>query len=344
MQPRPDIVHLAAAEIPSQDGLAPEWLHLLPPPGRPFGPSDGSGRGPWHYPDAAELIAASFAQPGPRLFVDIDHATLRAAPNGGEAPAIGEIVEMEARADGLWGRVQWSRRGAELMADRAFRAVSPVLLSDKRSGRVQSIWHVSVTNNPALRGSIQSLTAEDPAMSGKIAKALGLPEDASEDDVLAAIAQLMNGAESAENPVEMSAVATALGAEPGATQAELVVLAKSLRETAQGAPDLVALQSEIGALRSERWVEQQIAAGAGIGAAIRDDVMALHAQDPERAARLVAGLPKLSPTHAGGTPPARGAQVDALSADQKTMARQLGLSQAEFLAQLAADAEHEEAR
>lgn len=40
-----------------------------------------------------------------KLPVDECHATDKAAPDGRQAPARGWIVQMEVRADGLWGRV-----------------------------------------------------------------------------------------------------------------------------------------------------------------------------------------------------------------------------------------------
>jgi len=316
--PNAPAIALDATQLPS-GAEAPEWLHLLPPPGVAFA-HDRKG-GPLSYDDAQALIAASFAQDGPRLFIDINHSTLRAGMKGEPAPAIGEVTEMEAREDGIWGRVAWSSEGARLMADRAYRAVSPVLLSE--DGSVTHIWHVSVTNNPALRGLITSLTKEEPKMEyGKIAKALGLAEDASEDAILAAIAKMMEASE----PVEMTALCAALGAEPGASEAELVVLAKSAKAAAQAAPSVTQLQAQIAELTSERWVDAKIAEGAGIGPEIRADIIALHAESPDRAARMVAQLPALQETHARTTPPAGGGAVTALTDEQTAIADQLGLT------------------
>ena len=338
MNTRPDIVQLTATEIPRAAG-APEWLHLLPPAGKPFRSVDG--RGPWQYDDAEAVIRASLDAPGPRLFVDIEHSTLKGARGAAAAGAIGDIVEMEARADGLWGRVEWTKRGAEIMADRAYRAVSPVMLSVKGNGprQVQTIWHVSVTNNPALRGSVTSLSQEDPVMM-KIAKALGLDEDASEEDIVAAIEALKGKDENADS---LSAIAEALGAEDGAGQAELVLLARGMREQADDTPRVEALETELKRMRSEAWVDALSSQGVGIGKTIRDDVIALHMEDPQRAQRYVDQLPKLGPSHTRDTPPDGGAKITTLTADQKALARQFGMTEEQMLESLEADRQELEA-
>ncbi len=41
------------------------------------------------------------------------------------AGKVGDVVEVEARPDGLWGRIRWTAAGARLMAAEAFRYLSP---------------------------------------------------------------------------------------------------------------------------------------------------------------------------------------------------------------------------
>ena len=105
---------MASQALPAFDAgqAAPDWVHLLPAPvGGKIGTTDS--RGPYHVTDTAALIAASFAE-ADRLPIDENHSTDLAAPRGEPAPARGWIVGMEARADGIWGQVEWNAAGADL--------------------------------------------------------------------------------------------------------------------------------------------------------------------------------------------------------------------------------------
>jgi len=108
------------------EGGAPEWVHLLPA----GAVETVDRRGPYRVTDGEKLIAASFAQ-SPRLPIDENHATDLAAPKGQPAPARGWITALEARADGIWGKVEWTEAGRQLVEDRAYRGLSPVI--SKRS-------------------------------------------------------------------------------------------------------------------------------------------------------------------------------------------------------------------
>ncbi len=323
------IAALDALELPKEGG-APEWVHLLPPAGKPFTTIDG--RGPWHYDSAETLIAASFAGNGPKLFIDVNHSTLRQGPKGGDAPAYGDIVEMQAREDGIWGRVEWSALGAEMMGERAYRGFSPVLLFDPNDKtKVDRIWHGSLTNFPALMGQLATLTSEVSEMDfSDIAKALGLSEDAGKDAILAAIKKLKG----TDKPAELTALAEALGAEPDTGVAELTVLAASLQEQVGQAGTVEELSAQIKTMKAEAFIDAQMAAGVGIPANMRDEMVAMHVEDPERAQKMIGMLPNLGRTHTTDTPPDSGGKVEALTAEQKAVAVQLGLSEEDMLTSL----------
>lgn len=328
-----------AVALSLDGGTAPEWVQLLPAQGKPFRPIDG--RGPWSYDDAEALIAASFAAT-PRIFIDINHSTLRAGPKGGDAPAVGQIVEMQAREDGIWGRVEWSRRGAELMADKAYHGISPVIVMDQENkSKVARIWHASLTNTPALGGAIASLSEEYAGMDmGKLAKALGLPEDAGEEAILSAIAKLKDG--QAAPVEEMTALAAALGAEAGASVQELTVLAHAARAQAGDASRVEALAAQVEEMQAKAWMDGKIAEGCGIPAEAREELMALHRDDPAAAEKLAKAFPRLARTHAADPAPKTGGKIETLTADQKVAARNLGYSAAEMIEALQADAAAEE--
>ena len=84
------------------DALVPEWIHVLP------APVDGlvqteNDFGPFPVGDLGEIITRSLAE-NDKLPVDFNHSTDTAAPNGLPSPAVGWIVELQARDDGIWWR------------------------------------------------------------------------------------------------------------------------------------------------------------------------------------------------------------------------------------------------
>lgn len=136
--------------------VAPEWLHLVPA-GVFYG---RDGRGPYQVKNAEAVIAASMAEG--KIALDENHATDFAQSTGVASPARGWIDRLEARADGIWGHVDWTDAGAALMSDRAYRGVSPVFTHTK-SGDVTRILRAALTNTP----NIAELATLHSAVSAK---------------------------------------------------------------------------------------------------------------------------------------------------------------------------------
>jgi hypothetical protein len=77
------------------------------------------------------------------------HSTDLAAPSGQPSPAVGWIVELQPRKDGIWGRVEWTEEGAKLISSRAYRGISPALQTDKEDNVVR-LLRAALTNAPNL--------------------------------------------------------------------------------------------------------------------------------------------------------------------------------------------------
>lgn len=173
----------------SASGGVADWIMLVPVGADGIIPTV-DGRGPYRVTDAAKLATDSLHAAGGRIPIDENHATDLAAPNGGPSPARGWAVELQARADGIWGRVEWSAPGAALMGDKAYRFISPALAHDK-AGNVLAVLRASLTNTPNLRG-MAALHSEETNMDllAQLRKLLGLADDADEAAVVAKIRSL----------------------------------------------------------------------------------------------------------------------------------------------------------
>lgn len=137
----------AARPIASGDKGPPEWLHLLP-----AGEIKArDGRGPFYLRDAAPIVASSITQAGGKLVLDENHSTDLAAPKGDPAPARGWIVELQSRADGVWGRVNWTQAALSRSIWKEYRGVSPVIVH-RKDGTIDAILRASLVNAPNLIG------------------------------------------------------------------------------------------------------------------------------------------------------------------------------------------------
>lgn len=307
-------------------GDVPEWVHLLPA-GENGRVATKDKRGPYVVQSAARVIENSFAL-NDRLPIDENHATDLAAPRGEAAPARGWIVEMQAREDGIWGRVEWTNAGRELIADRAYRGISPVIYHDKQN-TVHSIARASLVNDPNLRGlkalhQQQQKQQEQSDMDEflkKLAEALGLSDAATEEEILAAIKTKADAAPEAD--------LAALNA--AQTQFAETVLALQQTVTAQAA-EIDALKAADTLAKSANVVDAAIAEGRVGVKPLRDLYVSMHQKDPEGVERMIGALPKISGEILNLTPKTDPATEKSLNAAQRIVADALGLSEDEFIA------------
>ncbi len=177
------------AALPAADGKAPAWIQLFPK--GEVKPRDG--RKGWTLSDPEGVIAAS-QLPAP---IDYDHGAARAVDDGQNSRAAGWIEELAAHGPngepGLWARVEWTEAGAQAVAAKEYRFISPWFLHSKASGEITKVMGAGLVNTPALDlpalASIQELeegNSVDELMT-KLRAALNLPDNASADDVVSAI-------------------------------------------------------------------------------------------------------------------------------------------------------------
>jgi phage I-like protein len=347
-QAAPSLLKAQMAALDLADGEVPEWVHLLPVQKGAVQTCDA--RGPYDVVDAEAIIAASFATQS-KLQIDENHAEDLKSGKGEPSPARGWITELQSRADGIWGKVEWTAAGRALVADKAYRAMSPVILHDKGK-RVVAILRASLVNRPNLKGLVSLNQETSMDAMAQMAAALGLSEGASADDILTAIKALKDKKPEGEAAMQsaLSEIGVALGVE-GAAKPDAIVAAAKL--AAGGKDSLVALQSENAGLKArvetlesgekrksaEAFIDKAIAdRRAGVNAANRETMISLHMSDKDTAEKLVSGMPMLTATGAVQTPPAHKDGVVSLNSEQLAACAALGLSEDDFKKTLAEEA------
>jgi len=174
---------VCAVELPAEP---PEWIHLMTP-----GQLNARDGRRFLLRDPGAVVQASLAV-SRELVIDYEHQTDLAPKNGQPAPAAGWIKDLAVRADGIWGRVKWNDRAAEMIRAREYRFLSPTFThTPDASHEVKIILRAALTNNPALELTALATNQDgDPVMEKfllALAKALGLGDDADQDQVLAAL-------------------------------------------------------------------------------------------------------------------------------------------------------------
>jgi phage I-like protein len=307
----------------------PEWLRLVP--SGEFRAVDG--RGPWRVTDAQAVLTASAALlPLP---LDENHSTDHALRNGGSAPARGWITELSARADGIWGRVEWTPSGRALMADHSYRGLSPVL-EHTPEGAVLRIMRAALTNAGAVPELTILTTQENTVDLTALRSALGLAADADETAILTA-AQAGRAAQTAQQAT-LTRIATVvgLGADAGADAIVTTLTARA------AAGDPAALVTQVQTLETRlatlTQAQNRAAAEALVDGAIRDgkpitalrDIYIARGTTDLEAVRVE--LTKLPSVNGGGIvrPPTTEGGGNGLDADEARIVAMLGVDPEAF--------------
>lgn len=191
-----------SVEISPSPGETPEWVFLIP-----AGEVVGRDGRRWNN-TLPGVILESFVELARDLPIDIEHSTEIKGPKGEPAPAIGWIKELQDRGGQIWGKAEWTEQGRQLVGDRAYRYLSPVIIYEKDGGNIVGITSAAVTNQPNLKLSAlnhqngsEQLTMEDSMLKAMLA-ALALSENATEAEALAKINTLNSNLASANNRAE----------------------------------------------------------------------------------------------------------------------------------------------
>lgn len=195
---------LCDSELPSQ---APEWVHLFP-----TGPITGRDGRAWTLDDPDALIAA-FKARRVDLPVDFEHQSENAdARQSGPVPAAGWIKELQMRANGLWGRVDWTTQARDLIQSRAYRYLSPAFLHtpDAKIRQLKGAGLVHYPNLHLTALASQETKMERTPLAARLSALLNLPETTSDEDIIAAFQAALSAEPDPEKYVPITAMQSAL--------------------------------------------------------------------------------------------------------------------------------------
>ena len=153
-QTRPAVGRFSQAITTEAGQQPPEWVKLIPG-GRIHCRDE---RGPFEMTNADRVIEATLAldmMQDAGLPIDLNHQTDLAAKEGGDAPAVGWIRELQARGGDLFGRVEWTVKGKAAVTrgqngePAAYRYISPVFAYDPRTHEVTQLLRAGL-NSPNL--------------------------------------------------------------------------------------------------------------------------------------------------------------------------------------------------
>ncbi|MCY4548130.1 MAG: hypothetical protein OXC28_07170 [Defluviicoccus sp.] len=352
----------AAAVATNDVSGAPAEVELIPAGAVPTRPND---RRPPFVNDDPEGVVAASKELVLDLPIDYEHQGEHARENGREAPAAGWIKGLFVRDGAVWGRVEWTGKAAAHLAAREYRYLSPVFQYDRASRRIRRIESAALTNAPAFfmraLARAEANDAEESEMDKEIARALGLAEDASEADILAAAKAAAKAAgelAAAAGSVKAIALAAGLAGDAAAGDvAEAVKTAKAAAAAGAGDPDpakfvpraefddlrgrFEALETSGAEARATTAVDRAIKAGK-LTPASRDWGLGYAKKDPEGFDRFAAGQPAILPGGRVVPPGEPGAGGDTLTAGERAVCRATGVSEEKFIASRRALAAAEE--
>lgn len=265
-----DFLTLKGGEV--DVGGAPEVISVLP-----FG-HVVSQKGEFDVDE--ESLAAmkeQIAQRGVDLVVDYEHQTL----TGERAPAAGWVKELFAEDGHIKARVEWTIPAKQYLENKEYRYLSPVITVRKSDNKATGLHSLALTNTPAIAGmtpivnssTFQGGETNMNELIKKIAAALGLGEDADEEQILTALSAcveenkaLKEAAEGGKKPedqddsiVANKSVCELLGLKDGASTADVAASIMALKGGVDGR--VKALEEKLADRDAEEAVELALKSG-----------------------------------------------------------------------------------
>lgn len=156
--------------------------------------------------ESFDLMRRRFLERGLDLVIDYEHQTLKDV----QAPAAGWVKDLILQEDAIAAKVEWTPRAKEYLKNREYRYLSPVVLVRRSDNKAVVMHSGALTNTPAIdhmfavvnkgsNGQKEGGTGMETLLK-KLAALLGLPEDASEEEVLKAFEDKIGEGKGEGNP------------------------------------------------------------------------------------------------------------------------------------------------
>ena len=301
------------------------------------------------------------AASGQRLLFDYDHQTLLAKENGQKAPASAWGEKFEWRpGQGLFAQLKFTPAAREHIKNDEYKFYSPVVMYNKATGQVVDLHSAALTNDPAVKGmaeaaaltnqpqSKQTKPTEPKPMNEALALLfglLGIDVDTSQDiDAAALHAQLTK-------PDVKTKVAALKAQIEGAAESETKIAALTAQVEAGGTVDISkhvpvatynAVVTELAALKADhesitvdQVIDQAQKDGKFISQAELSYLKDLGNSNMAALKTLIDSRPTIAALNGKQTTAVKPDAEDktgvaALTADQKSIADQLGISHEDY--------------
>ncbi|TCL43214.1 phage protease [Harryflintia acetispora] len=211
------------------------------------------------------------------LPIDYEHQTLKDV----QAPAAGWIKELVLQEDAIAARVEWTDKGREYLEHREYRYLSPVVLVRAKDKKAVGLHSAALTNKPAIDRMFAIVNSDRLPPWGaipknkkggnqveelvkKIAAALGLGEEASEEQLMQRLGEIVGEAkdlkakqEAQDQVVANKNVCELLGLKAGAPASEVSARIVELKDGGAGnvEAELRALKGRLADRDAEDMVE-----------------------------------------------------------------------------------------
>lgn len=141
--------------------------------------------------ESFQRIKNTFKDRGIDIVIDYEHQTLEDV----QAPAGGWIKDIILQDGAIAAKVEWTPKAEEYLKNKEYKYLSPVVLVRKSDNKAVVLHSVALTNTPAIDGmfaiinsmNIDEFEGGNDMDLKKPAALLGLPEDATEEQIMQAI-------------------------------------------------------------------------------------------------------------------------------------------------------------
>jgi len=257
--------------------------------------------------ESFQRIKNTFEERGIDIVIDYEHQTLEDV----QAPAGGWIKDLFIQDGAIAAKVEWTPKAEEYLKNKEYKYLSPVVLVRKSDQKAVVLHSAALTNTPAIDGMyaiVNSLNIDEFEKGvmemdlNKLAALLGLPEGATEEQIMQALTTALGESEKLKKDtgteiVSNKVICGLLGIDDKASKTEDVAAAiMALKNPANFVPatEFNKLKERLDKKDSGELVIKALKAGK-ISAAQKEWAEEYALKDPEGFTKFVEKAPQAVP-------------------------------------------------